>query len=85
MIRETLRGVWVAMLRRCTDVMRARYAGRGIAVCARWRGELRRLRGGRGVKGGGGLALDRIDNDRGYWSGRGECTECRPLGWPSSA
>lgn len=59
---------WYAMKRRChnpRDANFARYGGRGIRVCDRWRDDFRAFLSDMGLR-PPGHSLDRIDNDAGY-------------------
>lgn len=83
MFRETHGGsdtpeylVWSAMKRRCYNrnaACYARYGGRGIHVCSRWRKSFAAFREDMCPRPRGGK-IDRIDNDGGYWCGK--CSEC---------
>lgn len=66
--------IWQAMLTRCRNPRRrgaARYVGRGIAVCARWRGAngFKNFLADVGPRPSPRHSLDRIDNDDGYAPG----------------
>lgn len=64
---------WVEMNRRCKDDPAcrdyARYAGRGITVCERWRNDFAAFLSDMGERPGRGYSIDRIDNNRGYEPG----------------
>lgn len=63
---------WSAMVNRCerpSHEQFADYGGRGIAVCARWRGSYADFLADMGRKPTPQHSLDRIDNDRGYEPG----------------
>lgn len=63
--------VWRGMLQRCLNPAHqayARYGGRGITVCNRWRRSFADFCADVGQRPDGGT-LDRIDNDRGYEPG----------------
>lgn len=65
-------GVWSAMIQRCRNPARgayARYGGRGIRVCERWRNSFDAFYADVGPRPVPGLQLDRIDNSRGYEPG----------------
>lgn len=73
---------WYAAIRRCynpKDAAYPDYGGRGIDVCARWRGpsgfEAFAVDVGQCPA---GLTIDRIDNDGGYWCGK--CEDCLSRG-----
>lgn len=77
--------LWCNVLNRCDNPRLhnyARYGGRGITVCARWRvfenffEDIGRHRPSRRY------SLDRKDNDGGYWCGR--CAECRDSNRPAN-
>lgn len=75
---------WAKMKERCTNSKHPHsrhYLRRGITICARWLGESGPLNFladmGERPK---GLSLDRKDNDKGYWCGKSECSDCGPLG-----
>lgn len=60
-------GSWMSMMGRCSnphDPAYARYGGRGILVCGRWK-DFRNFYSDMGPR-PEGMTLDRIDNDRGY-------------------
>jgi hypothetical protein len=76
--RDPTYGVWARMISRCecTDVTTdtyADYAGRGIRVCARWRGSFEAFAIDMGDR-PPGTSIDRKENDGGYWCGH--CPEC---------
>jgi len=74
--------VWQGMRQRCENPRAThfdRYGGRGIAVCARWRGSVAAFAEDMGPR-PEGCSIDRLDNDGGYWCGKPECPECGPLG-----
>jgi hypothetical protein len=61
--------IWNAMKSRChnaNDKDYARYGGRGIAVCAEWRGDFSAFLAGVGARPSAKHWIERIDNDRGY-------------------
>lgn len=67
---------WSRMIQRCEDATSASFAdygGRGIAVCARWRGDFAAFLADMGER-PAGMSIDRIDNDGGYWCGH--CEKC---------
>jgi hypothetical protein len=82
---QALRDLWRQMVRRCEDKTSPRYGGRGITVCARWRGDFGAFLADLGPREADNLSLDRIDNDGGYWCGAATCSECGPLGRPRNA
>ena len=62
---------WAGMITRCTNPNAdnfARYGGRGISVCARWR-EFESFLADMGERPSRSLTIDRIDNSRGYEPG----------------
>ncbi len=64
-------GSYSKMISRCENKRHpayARYGGRGITVCARWRADFRHFLADMGER-PPGCELDRIDNDRGYEPG----------------
>lgn len=66
-----LYGVWMAILRRCTNQNCKeyhRYGGRGITVCERWANSFMAFYADMGEQ-PPGMQIDRIDNDRGYEPG----------------
>lgn len=78
---------WQALIRRCVDpknVEFARYGGRGITVCARWRASFDAFIADMGPRPSSRHSIDRRDNDHGYSCGkcgdcasRGEVANCR--------
>lgn len=63
--------VYVDMIGRCTRLSHhayARYGGRGITVCERWRADFWAFVADVGDR-PDGMSIDRIDNDRGYEPG----------------
>lgn len=75
---------WKSMIRRTTNPNAkgySYYAGRGIAVCERWRGSFENFLADMGER-PEGLSLDRENNDGGYWCGH--CAECVRNGWPAN-
>lgn len=58
---------WRHAIERCAS--HPNYAGRGIAVCDRWRESFATFLADVGPRPGPGYQLDRIDNDRGYEPG----------------
>ena len=59
------------MIKRCTyphEIGYARYGGRGIAVCDRWRDSFTNFLADMGER-PAGKTIDRIDNGRGYEPG----------------
>ena len=74
---------WRAMQERCynTSLPAYRhYGGRGIAVCSRWRDAFGSFLADMGDPPTLKHELDRKDNDKGYWCGKPECSECGPRG-----
>jgi hypothetical protein len=74
---------WRSMLTRCYNPANKsfhRYGGRGITVCARWRGSLAAYYADMGDPPSPDHSIDRIDNDGGYWCGKAECPDCGPAG-----
>jgi hypothetical protein len=74
-------GVWISMKSRClrrTHRAYEDYGGRGITVCERWM-QFANFFADTGPRPSEGLSLDRIDNEKGYWCGKAECSECGPL------
>lgn len=62
-------GVWRDMIRRCYSPSRhdyARYGGRGIVVCDRWRQSLLAFNTDMGPRPSAQHSIDRIDNDGNY-------------------
>ncbi len=67
--------VWSRMIDRCENrnhIAYARYGGRGITICTRWRNSFEAFLADMGPRPGPGYSIDRIDNDRGY-----ELRNCR--------
>lgn len=65
---------WAAMIQRCENGNHnsfARYGGRGVSICERWRDDFKDFLQDMGPR-QNGHTLDRIDNDRGY-----EPSNCR--------
>ncbi len=70
------------ILKRCYDPkcdMYHRYGGRGITMCARWKSDRAAFFADMGEP-KPDQSIDRIKNDRGYWCGKPECSECGPAG-----
>lgn len=68
-------GIWQGMIRRCETVSvkaYARYGGRGISVCARWRHSFQSFLSDMGRRPSKDHSLDRINNDGNY-----EPSNCR--------
>jgi hypothetical protein len=66
--KHPLYEIYLDMIGRCertTHHAYARYGGRGITVCARWRGDFWAFVGDMGPR-PDGLTLDRVDNNKGY-------------------
>jgi hypothetical protein len=60
---------WSSIIGRCTnpiDANYARYGGRGITVCRRWR-RFENFLADMGMRPHAGLSIDRRDNNKGYW------------------
>lgn len=71
---------WLQMRARCerdTDPRYPGYGGRGIKVCARWRGDFASFLADMGPR-PDGMSIDRIDNDQGYDCGK--CDDCAARG-----
>jgi hypothetical protein len=63
--------IWIEMKQRCYNPNSnryARYGGRGIGVCARWRKSFKNFLADMGAK-PAGYSIDRIDNDGNYSPG----------------
>lgn len=61
---------WTQLIQRCTNPNNpayAKYGGRGITVCARWRNSFVDFLADMGERPSLGHSLDRIDNDAGYF------------------
>ena len=74
---------WSKSKQRCYNPNNEKYAdygGRGITVCERWRHDFSAFWEDMGPKTSPDHSIDRIDNDKGYWCGKAECSECGPLG-----
>ena len=70
--RDALYETWSSMKKRCENPNNhawARYGGRGIKVCDRWRESFAAFRSDVGPRPGVGFSLDRIDNDGHYEPG----------------
>lgn len=68
---------WFGMVQRCTNPNHAsaeHYHDRGITVCERWL-KYENFRDDMGEP-PPGYTLDRKDNEKGYWCGKVECSEC---------
>jgi hypothetical protein len=77
---------WYSIHKRCDNPgnrVYDRYGGRGITLCAGWRGDegFANFYADLGER-PPGLTLDRIDNNGGYWCGH--CSECRTNGWSAN-
>lgn len=78
--REPVRGIWHVMNARCANASAdsyARYGGRGIKVCDRWRGSYEAFRDDMGHR-PDGMSIDRIDVNAGYDCGK--CEDCLARG-----
>lgn len=77
--------IWKGMLRRCSveseDCYR-NYGGRGISVCARWRGDFLSFYEDMGSRPSLEHSIDRKNNDGSYSCGH--CDECVANGWPAN-
>lgn len=72
---------YLNMMRRCYDRkcdMFPRYGGRGIDVCQRWKNDRSAFFADLGSPPTKEHSIDRIENDKGYWCGRAECSDCGP-------
>lgn len=79
--KTKLYDAWVNMTRRCYDStcdMFHRYGGRGITVCSRWKTDRSSFFSDMGEAPSKQHSIDRIENDKGYWCGKSECSECGP-------
>lgn len=62
-------GIWMSMKNRCESPLvnnYARYGGRGITVCDRWKYSYQNFLSDMGRKPTPGHSIDRIDNEKGY-------------------
>lgn len=74
---------WAGLAQRCTNAGNPNYheyGGRGITVCERWHNSFVAFFNDMGPRPSKRHSLDRKDNDKGYWCGKAECSECGPLG-----
>lgn len=75
--------VWAGMIARCYNPKQdnyARYGGRGIRVCRRWRRSFAAFLADMGPRLHRGLSLDRLDNNKGY-----SAENCRWATWAQQA
>jgi hypothetical protein len=64
--------IWCGIITRCTNPRSAgfaRYGGRDITICPRWRASFSAFLEDVGARPSRGHSIDRIDNDRGYEPG----------------
>lgn len=83
MSRTPVWTTWASMIQRCTNpghVGFRSYGGRGITICNRWRESFEAFFADMGNRPSEKHSIDRIDNDKGYWCGKAECSECGPAG-----
>ncbi len=74
---------WARIKSRCSDESNKSYkdyGGRGITVCKRWADSFEAFLADMGERPSDAHSIDRIDNSKGYWCGKPECSECGPAG-----
>lgn len=72
---------WLKMRTRCfakSGKHKKLYVDRGITICKRWQ-DFANFFADMGTMPVGKNTIDRINTHKGYWCGRKECDECRPL------